>query len=149
MEHTKNYPWIEGIIKPGSKIVFHLDDTTHIGAHIHNSGEFVMLDSHPHTVFIVDKIFKAFHTPININREDIWPCDEHTLALLKSWKIKPTIEESNQSLTNNTKQNVTFELQNQRADFRRTEVPRGNIICGRITEAAISIRPLSHTKISY
>lgn len=152
---TSIYPWIEGNIEPGSSIVFHLGRDINIKAHIYSDGTFVMIDSHPHTYDAVNKIFKAFNTPISgEDRLEIWPISMDNLFMLKRWKKchntpRTTSEETTQSLTNNTKQNVTFELQDQRADFRREEIPRGSILRGRITEAAISIQPLSHTTMVF
>lgn len=153
-ETTSIYPWIEGDIEPGSNIVFHLGRNINIKAHICSDGTFVIIDSHPHTCYIADKIFKAFDTPISGDREEIWPSGEDNLSMLKRWKrchntLRTTSEEATQSLTNNTKQDVTLKLQDQRVDFRRGEIPRGSILCGRITEAAISIQPLSYTTISF
>ena len=153
-ETTSIYPWIEGDIEPGSNIVFHLNRDTHIKAHIHTAGTIVLIQSHEHTHCTVDKIFRAFNTPISRNRLEIWPSSRDNLSMLKRWKgyhntLRITSEEATQSLTDNTKQNVTFELQDQRADFRREEIPRGSILRGRITEAAISIQPLSHTTMPF
>lgn len=72
-ETTSIYPWIEGDIEPSSNIVFHLNRDINIKAHIYSNGTFVILDSHPHTSDAVDKIFKAFDTPISEDREEIWP----------------------------------------------------------------------------
>lgn len=158
-ETTSIYPWIEGDIEPGSNIVFHLGRDIigrdiNIKAHIHSDGKFVIIDSHEHTSCMVNKIFKAFDTPISGDREEIWPSSIDNLSMLKRWKkchntLGTTSEEITQSLTNNTKQDVTLKLQDQRVDFRRGEIPRGSILCGRITEAAISIQPLSYTTISF
>ena len=154
-ETTSIYPWIEGDIEPGSNIVFHLGRDINIAAHIYSNGTFVVIEPHEkHTRCIVDKIFKVFDTPISGDRGEIWPSSEANLSMLKRWKRchntpRTTSEEATQSLTNNTKQNVTFELQDQRADFRREEIPRGSILRGRITEATISIQPLSYTTISF
>lgn len=154
-ETTSIYPWIEGDIEPGSNnIVFHLGRNINIKAHIYSDGTFVIIDSPEHTSCIVNKIFKAFDTPISEDREEIWPSSMYNLSMLKRWKgrhntPRTTSEEITQSLTNNTKQDVTLELQDQRVDFRRGEIPRGSILCGRITEATISIQPLSYTTISF
>lgn len=68
-ETTSIYPWIEGDIEPSSNIIFHLGKNINIKAHIHTGGTFVIIDSHPHTCCTVDKIFKAFDTPISGDRE--------------------------------------------------------------------------------
>ena len=156
-ESTSEYPYITGELEPGKEIEFHLSKETIIEGKINLDGNFVLIT--PHSVGLVDRIFDAFHEPIDkVNREDIWPESKNTLLMLQNWKDRnphPIVctdhtEESTKSLTQNKEENyVVFELQNQRANFTRREISRRSELRCKITEATISVKPLSYRKISF
>lgn len=144
-------PYIVGEIKPRSNITFHIGENEFQGT-ICNKGKYVILEKHNDA--LVNYIFRVFNEPIDLERDDVWPVREDTLSMLQRWKdqnlcLIPSTEEPIQSLTQNNKQNVVFELQNQKADFTRREIPRRSRLRCRITKATISVKPISYSEISY
>lgn len=147
-EITPKYPYIIGDLTPNSKITFHLGADDVVEGRIPSHGKYVVLE-YPNKT-LVKTIFEAFHEPIDEDRENIWPVSSDTISMLKRWKDQnPNSIDSTQSLTQNNKQNVVFELQNQKADFTRREIPRRSRLRCRITKATISVKPISYSEISY